>query len=76
MEPIIQIFFREILANEFENMSRTDFFGGFSYDNSYKNTALDAINILFKQYIWKCKNIKKNCLTWRNAMQVHGINKH
>ena len=59
VEPIIQIFFREILANEFENMSRTDFFGGFSYDNSFKNTALDAINILFKQYIWKCKNIKK-----------------
>ena len=29
-------FFREILANEFENMSRTDFFGGFSYDNSLK----------------------------------------
>ena len=40
-------------------MTRTDFFGGFSYENSFKNTALDAINILFRQYIWRCKNIKK-----------------
>ena len=40
-------------------MTRTDFFGGFSYNNSFKNSALDVINILFKQYIWRCKNIKK-----------------
>ena len=59
VEPIIQTFFREILNNDFQDMTRTDFFGGFSYENSFKNTALDAINILFRQYIWRCKNIKK-----------------
>ena len=40
-------------------MTKTDFFCGFSYENSFKNTALDVINILFRQYIWRCKNIKK-----------------
>ena len=59
VEPIIEIFFREIINNDFKEMTRTDFFGGFSYKNSFKNSALDVINILFKQYIWRCKNIKK-----------------
>ena len=40
-------------------MTRTDYFGGFNYENLFGNSALDVVNILFKQYIWRCKNIKK-----------------
>ena len=36
VEPIIEIFFREILNNDLQEMTRTDFFGGFSYENSFK----------------------------------------
>ena len=36
VEPIIEIFFREILNNDFQEMTRTDFFRGFSYENSFK----------------------------------------
>ena len=59
VEPIIKVFFREILNNDFQVMTRTDYFGGFNYENLFRNSTLDVVNILFKQYIWRCKNIKK-----------------
>ena len=59
VEPVIENFFRETLTTDFQAMTRTDYFGGFSYDNKFKNSALDVINVIFKQYIWRCRNIKK-----------------
>ena len=49
VEPLIEVFYREILNDDFQVMTRADYFGGFSNENLFRNNTLDVVNILFKQ---------------------------
>ena len=57
-EPIIESLFRQILGNEAARMSRSDFFGGFKYENHAKNASLLVVSTLIKKILWTCKNGK------------------
>ena len=58
MEPIIEFVFRHFLGNDFRRMERKHFFGRFEFENNFKNLALLNVNILFKKFIWACRNGK------------------
>ena len=56
-EPVILGVYAWVLNNEqeFDRMSRKNFFVGFEYDNSAKNRTLALVGIFVKKYIWECK---------------------
>ena len=58
VEPIIEFIFRIILGPEAARMTRSDFFGGFKYENQAKNDSLLIVNTLIKKFIWTCRNGK------------------
>ena len=37
-------------------MERKHYFGGFEFENNFKNFALFHVNILTKKFIWACRN--------------------
>ena len=39
-------------------MERKHFFRGFEFENNFKNFAMLNVNIIFKKYIWACRNGK------------------
>ena len=58
VEPLIEFIFRIILGPEAARMTRSDFFGGFKYENQAKNDSLLIVNTLIKKFIWTCRNGK------------------
>ena len=58
VEPVIEFIFRNVLGQEYNQMSRSDFFGGFKFENTNKNSSLLAVNTLVKKNTWLCKNSK------------------
>ena len=52
VEPVIEFIFRLVLGRDYNQMSRSDFFGGFKSENSNKNSSLLVVNTLVKKYIW------------------------
>jgi len=56
VEPIIHHIYTWILGVEnFNRMTRSNYFGGFTYSNLAKNWVLNLINLLIKKYLWDCK---------------------
>jgi len=56
-EPVVMYTFREILnENDFVQMTRSDFFGTFKFDNDDKNMVLCLIALWTKMYLWKARS--------------------
>ena len=50
-------------------MERKHFFGGFKFENNFKNLALVNVNLLLNKFIWACRNGKiiptgERCLSY------------
>ena len=70
VEPIIENIYSEILGPEdFTNMTRSNFFGGFNSVNPNKNWVLDIINLIIKKYLWECKQ-RKTLPSGINALTI------
>ena len=54
-EQIYENFFRRFLGNDYADMARVDYFGGFNSNNTCRNLSLNIVSFLFKLYVWKCK---------------------
>ena len=81
MEPIIEFVFRHFLGDDFRRMERKHYFGGFKFENNFKNFALLHVNILMKKFIWACRNGKiiptaERCLSYIiNKIRFFSISK-
>ena len=58
-EPIVENIFRWALGDDYERMTRRDYFGGFEGENANRNNCLNILGVTVKKYLWDCKNIKK-----------------
>ena len=56
VEPVIELVFRHFLGDDYRRMERKHYFGGFEFENNFKNFALLHVNILTKKFIWNCRN--------------------
>ena len=56
-EPIVLGLQRWAIENEqqFQTVSRKNFFGVYNTENTYKNVILQIVAALIKKYIWDCK---------------------
>ena len=55
-ETVIQNFYGEIFSGMGRRfVRRSEFFGGFEFENESLNKVLDLLNLLVKKYIWDCK---------------------
>ena len=55
VEPVIEFIFRNVLGREYNQMSRSDFFDGFKFENINKNSSLLVVNTLIKKL---CGSVK------------------
>ena len=58
-EPIVENIFRWALEEEYNIMTRMDYFGGFEGENKNRNNSLNILGITVKKYLWDCKHFKK-----------------
>ena len=59
VEPIVENIFRWALGDEYNRMTRRDYFGGFEGENTNRNNCLNILGVTVKKYLWDCKNCKK-----------------
>ena len=58
-EPVFNDVYTWVLGpDDFISMTRNNFFGRFKFECSKKNWGLDYVNLLFKKYVWNCKQRK------------------
>jgi len=57
VEPVVSGILSTYMGRrpENENVSRSEYFGGFNFDNETKNSTLDIISLWVKHYIWICR---------------------
>ena len=55
VEPIIEFVYRHFLGDNFRQIERKHYFGGFEFENNFKNFALLHVNILMKNLFGPAK---------------------